>query len=108
MTRIVTKKYTSKHFNIPFYEKQGEAYKLKIKVNRIDSNNDLDNHEAEILQAGCDEFITSFLPEFYSYLYDEQYFEENLNKELNLMMVTVPLIVTVESGVNDMLDRDGS
>jgi aspartate--ammonia ligase len=36
------------------------------------------------------------------------YIEENLNKELNLMMVQVPLIVDVESGVNDMLDRDGS
>ena len=34
--------------------------------------------------------------------------EENLCKELNLMMVTVPLIVNVETGVNDMLDRDGS
>jgi aspartate--ammonia ligase len=34
--------------------------------------------------------------------------EENLCKELNLMMVTVPLIVDVETGVNDMLDRDGS
>ena len=36
------------------------------------------------------------------------YIEENLCKELNLMMVQVPLIVDVESGVNDMLDRDGS
>ncbi len=36
------------------------------------------------------------------------YIEENLCKELNLMMVTVPLIVDAESGVNDMLDRDGS
>ncbi len=34
--------------------------------------------------------------------------EENLCKVLNLMMVTVPLIVDVESGVNDLLDRDGS
>jgi aspartate--ammonia ligase len=34
--------------------------------------------------------------------------EENLCKELNLMMVTVPLLVDVETGVNDMLDRDGS
>ena len=33
---------------------------------------------------------------------------DNLCKELNLMMVEVPLIVDVESGVNDMLDRDGS
>ena len=36
------------------------------------------------------------------------YIEENLCKDLNLMMVTVPLIVDVESGVNDLLDRDGS
>jgi aspartate--ammonia ligase len=36
------------------------------------------------------------------------YIEEHLCTELNLMMVTVPLIVDVESGVNDMLDRDGS
>jgi aspartate--ammonia ligase len=38
----------------------------------------------------------------------KQYIEENLCKELNLMMVTVPLIVDTESGVNDLLDRDGS
>jgi len=36
------------------------------------------------------------------------YIEQNLCKELNLMMVQVPLIVDVESGVNDLLDRDGS
>ena len=34
--------------------------------------------------------------------------EANLCRELNLEMVQVPLIVDVESGVNDMLDRDGS
>ena len=38
----------------------------------------------------------------------KNYIEENLCKELNLMMVQVPLIVDVESGVNDFLDRDGS
>lgn len=38
----------------------------------------------------------------------KNYIEENLCKELNLMMVSVPLIVDVESGVNDYLDRDGS
>jgi aspartate--ammonia ligase len=38
----------------------------------------------------------------------KNYIEENLCKELNLIMVTVPLIVDVESGVNDYLDRDGS
>ena len=38
----------------------------------------------------------------------KNYIEENLCKELNLMMVQVPLIVGVDSGVKDMLDRDGS
>ncbi|MBC8329090.1 MAG: aspartate--ammonia ligase [Planctomycetes bacterium] len=34
--------------------------------------------------------------------------EDGLCRELNLIMVQVPLIVSRESGVNDMLDRDGS
>jgi len=38
----------------------------------------------------------------------KDYIEENLCKQLNLIRVTVPLIVDVESGVNDLLDRDGS
>jgi len=38
----------------------------------------------------------------------KDYIEEHLCEELNLMRVTVPLIVDKTSGVNDMLDRDGS
>jgi len=38
----------------------------------------------------------------------KDYIEANLCKELNLIRVTVPLIVDVQSGVNDLLDRDGS
>lgn len=38
----------------------------------------------------------------------KSFIEEHLCQALNLMMVTVPLIVDVESGVNDYLDRDGS
>ena len=36
------------------------------------------------------------------------YIEAHLCSELNLLPVQVPLIVEAESGVNDMLDRDGS
>ena len=36
------------------------------------------------------------------------YIEEHLCQELNLIMTSVPLIVDVNSGVNDYLDRDGS
>ena len=38
----------------------------------------------------------------------KRYIGDNLCKELNLIQVEVPLIVDAESGVNDMLDRDGS
>ena len=38
----------------------------------------------------------------------KDYIEKNLCKQLNLIRVTVPLIVDVDSGVNDSLDRDGS
>ncbi len=38
----------------------------------------------------------------------KEYIEDGLCEELNLIRVTVPLIVDVNSGVNDYLDRDGS
>ena len=63
--------------------------------------------------------LERILPKDYNYLLTpketqkaifaiKNYIEANLCKELNLIMVTVPLIVDVESGVNDYLDRDGS
>lgn len=38
----------------------------------------------------------------------KDYIERELCRELNLIRVVVPLIVDARSGVNDMLDRDGS
>lgn len=38
----------------------------------------------------------------------KKYIEDGMAKELNLLMVSVPLIVDRDSGVNDYLDRDGS
>ena len=38
----------------------------------------------------------------------KRFIEDNLCRQLNLMRGEVPLIVDVESGVNDYLDRDGS
>jgi aspartate--ammonia ligase len=63
--------------------------------------------------------LEKILPEDYNSLLDpkttqqaitlvKRYIEDNLCKELNLIRVEVPLIVDVESGVNDYLDRDGS
>jgi aspartate--ammonia ligase len=38
----------------------------------------------------------------------KRYIEDGLCEQLNLQMVQVPLIVGADSGVNDLLDRDGS
>ena len=38
----------------------------------------------------------------------KEFIEKGMAEELNLQMVTVPLIVDKNSGVNDYLDRDGS
>ena len=65
------------------------------------------------------EDVEQILPENYSSILNpketqialkaiKDYIEENLAKELNLIMVSVPLIVDRDSGVNDYLDRDGS
>ncbi len=65
------------------------------------------------------EDLAKILPDDYSSLLDakqtqeaitlvKRNIEDNLCRELKLMRVEVPLIVDVESGVNDYLDRDGS
>jgi len=79
------------------------------------------NKQADLAGPGIGNYseLEKILPSDYRSLLDEKetqhaifqvkrYIEDNLCKELNLMMVEVPLIVDVESGVNDMLDRDGS
>ena len=77
--------------------------------------------KADLAGPGIGDYgeLEKILPQDYNSLLDvketqqaiyatKNYIEQNLCKELNLMMVEVPLIVDVESGVNDMLDRDGS
>ena len=65
------------------------------------------------------EAVEKILPQNYESLLDvkrtqqaiydvKEYIEKGLAKELNLMLVQVPLIVEASSGMNDMLDRDGS
>jgi len=80
-----------------------------------------DEKKADLAGPGIGDYdeLQKILPQDYSSLLSpketqlatyavKDYIEENLCKELNLIRVTVPLIVDVESGVNDMLDRDGS
>jgi aspartate--ammonia ligase len=79
------------------------------------------NKKADLAGPGIGNYedLEKILPRDYNSLLDRKdtqkaifaaknYVEENLCRELNLTMVQVPLIVDVESGVNDLLDRDGS
>lgn len=81
----------------------------------------MDNKEADLAGPGIGTYdeVERVLPADYKSLLEvkdtqkaiyavKNYIEENLNKELSLIMVQVPLIVEVASGMNDMLDRDGS
>ena len=81
----------------------------------------MDDKKADLAGPGIGNYedLEKVLPNDYEPLLDRQetmralfgvknYIEEGLCKELNLMMVQVPLIVDELSGVNDMLDRDGS
>ena len=83
--------------------------------------NPMADKKADLAGPGIGDYaeLEKILPQDYSSLLNpkdtqkaifaaKNYIEENLCKELNLMMVTVPLIVDVDSGVNDYLDRDGS
>ncbi|HUK46914.1 MAG TPA: aspartate--ammonia ligase [Terriglobales bacterium] len=61
----------------------------------------------KILPAGYESLLTPRETQ-QAIFHIRRYIEDNLCRELNLMMVEVPLIVDSASGVNDMLDRDGS
>ena len=80
---LLTKKYKSKNFNIPFYESQTKLSKVKIKVDRIASNDKFEERRAQLIEQAYKEFVTSYFPEFYSYLYDNLYFQQNCDPNAN-------------------------
>jgi len=99
MTSIITKKYLSKTFNVPFYERSSESSKVRMKVGRANSADEIVGNSANIRDAAR-EFITSYLPEFYSALYDEEYFATEANGDLDLanqLVLDIQDSITVES-----------
>ena len=79
------------------------------------------NKKADLAGPGIGDYteLERMLPNDYRSLLDrretqraifelKRYIEDNLCQALHLMRVEVPLIVDIDSGVNDMLDRDGS
>jgi len=81
----------------------------------------IDNKKADLAGPGIGNYkdVEKILPKDYKSSLDvketqhalfllKRYIEDNLNKQLNLFTIEVPLIVDMKSGVNDMLDRDGS
>ena len=61
------------------------------KILPTDYETPLNAHDTQVATAALKRFI-----------------EDRMNKDMNLIRIECPLIVTVESGVNDYLDRDGS
>tara|TARA_R110002012_G_scaffold48331_6_gene125976 strand:- start:13818 stop:18155 length:4338 start_codon:yes stop_codon:yes gene_type:complete len=103
---LLVNKYKDQSFNIPFYETQTGFYKVKIKVDKLDFNQP-DARNQEFIEAGTREFITSYLPEFYSYLFDEQYFQDNCdpnpndpNCDVNILEVASELKEEIEELVS--------
>ena len=103
---LLVNKYKDQSFNIPFYETQTGFYKVKIKVDKLDFNQP-DARNQEFIEAGTREFITSYLPEFYSYLFDEQYFQDNCdpnpndpNCDVNILEVASELKEEIEGLVS--------
>lgn len=85
------------------------------------SNQKQKDKKADLAGPGIGDYkeLEKILPQDYNSLLNSKetqkaltevknYIEDGLCKKLNLMRVEVPLIVDVESGVNDLLDRDGS
>jgi len=104
---------------LPSVESRSMCIKGSFFPNRRESN--MSSKKADLAGPGIGSYdeLEKILPQDYNSLLSpkdtqkaifavKSFIEENLCKELNLMMVQVPLIVDVESGVNDMLDRDGS
>jgi len=90
-------------------------------ANHAEEKNTMTDKKADLAGPGIGDYaeLEKILPQDYTSLLSpkqtqlatyalKDYIEQNLCKELNLIRVTVPLIVDVESGVNDLLDRDGS
>ena len=96
MASITTKKYLSKSFNTPFYDKNSGTYKVKIKVssNALAGGTGSQFGLLSIKEQGARALVSSYLPEFYSYLFDEEYFEEQANGDLDLAESLIGEIVS--------------
>jgi aspartate--ammonia ligase len=96
-------------------------YSQNFRVSDHPEKSRMGNKQADLAGPGISTYeeVAKILPRDYDSLLTPKetmkalfgvkgYIEKHLCEELNLMMVQVPLIVDKNSGVNDMLDRDGS
>ena len=77
-TNLNTKRYRSKDLNIPFYESNTKLHKVKLKVDKITSQEDFIDRRTILIELALNEYITYYLPEFYSYLFDRPYFQNEV------------------------------
>tara|TARA_Y100000593_G_scaffold65221_1_gene120195 strand:- start:27686 stop:32950 length:5265 start_codon:yes stop_codon:yes gene_type:complete len=88
-------RYKNKKFNIPFYEKSSQSYRLKIKVNdRIFENDD------RMKKKAADLYITHYFPEFYAFLSDTEEFEKFENAELDVAEALKEVLISKTTIIN--------
>ena len=107
-----------RHLQIATYRVVWAFHSITFKITAMIMTK---NKKADLAGPGISTYeqVEKVLPDGYQTILNQRetmkalfsaknYIEENLARELNLLMVQVPLIVDAESGMNDMLDRDGS
>ena len=72
-------RYKSKEFDIPFYERSTESYRLKIKVDKTISDD-----ASTLKNKAVEYYITHYFPEFYAYLFNPSAFDEFENADLDV------------------------
>jgi len=87
MPLLPPKRYLNQDFKIPFYEESTKSYKLKFKVSpRIRNASEQREREAELKEKALRYYVTHYLPEFYTYLFNETTFQEILDNSPKLTL----------------------
>ena len=109
-------KYRGKPINIPFYIKDEDLYIIRLKVRKrsLDGNGENVTSPADlgaqnsilVRRRAAKRFIVYYFPEFYTFLYDQEKFQEIPNADIG---VAEALLEEIKSAISiDRLDTDAN
>jgi hypothetical protein len=79
MAILTPKRYLNQDFKIPFYEGSSEYYKLKLKVSPRLTTGNRQTRDGDLKDKALRYYVINYLPEFYTYFYDEGAFQQILD-----------------------------